>query len=241
MLQTTRGIVFQQIKYSESSLIVKVFTEELGLQSLIVKGVRSKKSKTKPALFQPLNLLNLVIDHKEGRSLQYIREISISRVYHTIPVDIVKRSILFFLSELLTRSIREETQDKTLFEWLFNALTWLDLSENPNLNFHLIFMIQLSRPLGFYPKKQNVDNDSIFDLREGLFTGSMPQHPDFIRGEPVRILNMLHASTFEDGDKIEMSNTERRQLLDTLIYYYRLHLPGFGEMKSAEVLKSVLG
>jgi DNA repair protein RecO (recombination protein O) len=240
MLQHTRGIVFQQFKYSESSLIVKIYTEHYGLQSYIVKGVRSKRSKIRPAFFQPLNLLDLVVYHKEGKSLNHISEVKIAFPFQSIPVDYTKRSMLFFLNELVYRSIREEIPNLSLFEWLFQAITWLELSDDNIVNYHLIFMLQLSRFLGFYPKKSTEKQTEFFDLQEGLFVNRMPDHPHFIKGKNVDLLEKLQESTFEMSSKIEMGNSARRLLLESLVSYYRLHLPGFGEMKSLEVLKSVM-
>lgn len=241
MLQSTRGIVFKQFKYSESSIIVKIYTEDFGLQSYIVKGVRSKRSKTKPALFQPLNLLDLVVYHKEGKTLNHVKEVKLSFPYQSIPIDITKRSLLFFLNELLFRSVKEETPNQSLFEWIFHSLTWLDLSDNNSVNYHLVFMLQLTRFLGFFPKKNSSEQFEFFDLQEGLFLSRQPEHPNYIKGKPVILLERLQDANFEMSGKIEINTNERRHLLESLIVYYRLHLPGFGEMKSPEVLKSVLG
>lgn len=240
MLQNTRGIVFQQFKYSESSIIAKIYTERYGLQSYIVKGVRGKRAKIKPALFQPLNLLEMVVYHKEGKSLNHIREVKIAFPFQSIPIDFTKRSMLFFLNELVFRSIREEIPNPALFEWLFQAITWLDLSDDNIVNYHLAFMIQLSRFLGFYPKKSIEEQTEFFDLQEGIFLKRMPDHPHFIKGKNVEFLEKLQESTFEISGKIGISNSDRRRLLESLVTYYRLHLPGFGEMKSLEVLKSVM-
>lgn len=241
MLHNTRGIIFQQIKYSDSSLIVKILTKDLGMLSFIVKGIHGKRSKSKPALFQPLNLVNLVLDFKEGKSLHFIREISIDYNYQTIHTDILKRSTFLFINELLSRSIREETPNDALFEWIHNALTWFDLSEKENLNFHLVFMIQLSRFLGFFPKQQPGIHADYFNLQEGEFTNTRPQHADYVSGEVTSDIIELQASTFESGDELSMTNKSRRIVMETLVFYYRLHLPGFGEMKSIEVLKTILG
>jgi DNA repair protein RecO (recombination protein O) len=240
MLQNTRGIVFQQFKYSESSLIVKIYTEHYGLQSYIVKGVRRNRAKIKPAFFQPLNLLDMVVYHREGKTLNHISEVKIAFPFHRIPVDFTKRSMLFFLNELVYRSIREEIPNPSLFEWLFQAITWLDLSEDNIVNYHLVFMVQLSRFLGFYPKKSIEKKTEFFDLREGQFLNRMPEHPHFIKGKNVELLEKLQGSTFETSGKLAIGNSERRLLLETLVNYYKLHLPGFGEMKSLEVLKSVM-
>ena len=241
MLSNTRGIVLKHYKYSESSIIAKIFTEEFGLQSYIIKGVRSKRSKARLALFQPLTLLDLVVDHRESKSLQHLRETGVAFPYQNIPDDVTKRSILMFLHEILFKSIREETPDKTLFNFLFNALTWLDLTDKKVINFHLLLMIQMSRFLGFYPKKIPGEKVTIFDLQEGQLTHSTPEHPNYLSGNVVQKVELILICTFEDIESIAITASERRELLDALVVYYRLHMPGFGEVKSVEVLKTILG
>lgn len=240
MLHKTKGIVFHYIQYSETSIIVRIFTEEFGLQSYIVKGIRSRQSKTKLALFQPLNLLDLVVYHRENKSINHIREVKVAFPYHSIPISMVKRSILMYLEELLIKAIKEESSNKPLFEWLYHSLTWLDLSEKNLLNFHLIFTLQLTRLLGFYPKKQPGQVGEFFDLREGHFTRNVPNHPEFIAGEMTGKLADLIGTTLENPANIQLGNSQRRQLLEVLITYYRLHIPTFGDMNSLKVLKEIL-
>jgi len=240
MLQTTRGIVFKYINYSETSIIVKIYTEEFGLQSFIIKGARGKRSKTRLALFQPLTLLELVVSFRENKTLQHIKEVKVAHAYQSLPVDIIKRSFLFFIDELLYRSIREEMPNKLLFKWLFDSLTWLDLATVEVTNFHLVFMVQLSRFLGFYPKKKAGGHLPFFDLREGQFTSSIPHHPDYTGGREAQLLDLLLETSFEKNNEPDISYSERKDLLEVLITYYQLHLPGFGEMKSVGILHDVL-
>ncbi|MEE4258837.1 MAG: DNA repair protein RecO, partial [Bacteroidales bacterium] len=129
MLYNTRGIVFQKFKYAESALIVKIYTEEFGMLSFIIRGLKSKKTTTKIAYFQPLSILDLVINRREGKELHQIKEIKVLHAYSDLVTDPIKQSLLFFLYEILIKTLKEETHDKPLFEWLFNALTWLDLTE----------------------------------------------------------------------------------------------------------------
>jgi DNA repair protein RecO (recombination protein O) len=241
MLNNTRGIVLQHFKYSESSIIAKIFTEEFGLQSYIVKGIRSKRSRARLALFQPLTLLDLVVYHKESKSLHHLKETSVAFAYQQIPGDVTRRSILLFLNEILFKSLREESPDKALFDWLFNTLTWLDLTDKKVMNFHLLFMIQLSRFLGFYPKRTLGEQPGVFDLQEGQLGKHKPEHPNFVSGIIVKRVEDLLNCPFEEIESLTITGEERRKLIDILVLYYRLHLPGFGEVKSVEVLKTIMG
>jgi len=240
VLKQSRGIVLSFVKYSESSIIAKIYTEEFGLQSYVAKGVRTKKSKTKIALFEPLTQVEIIAYHKENKSIHNLREIRINYAYQSIPFDPTKRAILFFLDELLIKTIKEESPAKEFFEWLSNALTWFDMNDDVPLNFHLAFMMQMTRFLGFYPKKEISKNFSYFDMENGEFSNSLPANPNYLSGEIIEFFKMLQESTFENASKIIINSSQRRKLLEALIVYYKLHFPGFGDVKSVEVLKAVL-
>jgi DNA repair protein RecO (recombination protein O) len=239
MIQSTRGIVLKYYPYSETSIIVKIFTENFGLQSFIIKGIGSKKSGSKLAIFQPLNLVEFAVNHNENKSIHYLKDPCLAYNYQTFSIDLNKRSILFFLAELLFKTIREESPDKPLFEWLFNTLTWFDLSEKNILNFHLIFMIQLCRFLGFSPKDKHRRENYFFDVLEGEFTDQQPSHPQYIGGNNAKQLFKLYSCSFENSDSVNINTADRRRLIDLLVSFYQLHMPGFGEMKSLEVLKVI--
>jgi DNA repair protein RecO (recombination protein O) len=239
MLHKTRGIVLHTVKYSETSLIVKVYTEAFGIQSYMVKGARSPKSKLRPILFQPLTLLELVAYHKERNTLQSIKEIRLAHPYQSMPFDIRKSSIALFLNEVVYRSVGEEESNPALFEFLWSSFLLLDAVEEPFMHFHLLFTIKLTKYLGFHPRNTRTDQHCFFNLSEGTF------QPLFIEGI---CLDRTMSNTwcrlpdwpFEKPAIPDLTAKERDDLLDALLLYYRFHLPGFSGFRSAEVLHSVL-
>ena len=239
MFVNTRGIVFQKINYSETSIIVKIYTEAFGVSSFMVRGVKSKRGAMKPAYFQPLTILDMVISHKENKNLHNIKEARVAYAYREVFSDPVKQSILFFLNEILLKTVREESPDKLLFEWLLNALTWLDLTDKSVVNYHLSFLFQLSRFLGFYPKISG-NKVAYFDLQEGTFRESVPVHPNYISGTHVAKLIELRNTTFEDSPGLQISNEDRRKMLHILVTYYQMHLPNIHEIKSLEILENIM-
>lgn len=243
MIVHSRGIVFKQVKYADTSLIVKIFTEELGIQSYIVKGVRSKKSRLKPSLFEPLNLLDMQVYNKPNQKLQHIKEARVAYAWQHIPFSIEKQSILLFLDEILYKAIREESPNKPLFQWIFHLLNWFDLEEEHFVNFHLYFLIQLSRFLGFYPKFDFFENREglIFNMQEGVFTKHVPHHPYFVEKETAQHLWLLLQSSLDTLKDLKITNPQRRQLLDMVMNYFQLHLPELGKIKSLEVLRMMTG
>lgn len=240
MIAKTPGIVFHQIKYSETSLIVKIYTRELGLQSYLIKGARSKKSKFSPALFQHLSLLEMVASHKEKSNLQHVREICSAHQYNSIPFDLVKSSITVFVNELLMKSIQEEEANPALFDFVFRSMQWLDLATKNYVNFHLVFAVQLSRFIGFYPRGIYSPATSFFDLEEGCFENKRPLHPNYLKEKNAELFSELTEHSIENMDALALTNENRNSLLNQLIQYYQLHLPNFGELKSLDVLRAVM-
>jgi DNA repair protein RecO (recombination protein O) len=237
MLHLTRGIVFHQVKYSETSIIVKIYTEQFGLQSYIIRGIRNKKSLIKPALLQHLTLVEMVVYHKEKKDIQHIKEIKIAYPFKSIPFDIRKSSVIIFLNEVLYHVIREQEPNRSLFEFLYNSIVTLDVTEKGVADFHLHFLMQLTKHVGFFPKNNFSEENSVFDLQEGVFTPSSTTSDISIpRPFSEYFARLIDARE----DMINISSLHRPILLGYLIRYYKVHIPGIKEIKSHHILQSVL-
>lgn len=236
-ISSTKAIVISSIKYSDSSLIVRLYTQQYGLVSYMLKGVlKSKRGKLKAAYFQPLTLLKVVCSHQEKRSLQSLREAQLTQLYQKIPIDIVKQSVVLFLSEVLSNSIKEEENNELLFEYLENSFLWLDSNENSS-NFHLLFLLNLTKFLGFYPDTSE-NHKNGFHLREGIFTNDL-HDKEIVTGDEIVQLKKLLGINFDAIDSVKFSKSQRQALLKMLIRYFELHLEGFKSPKSLGVLEAV--
>lgn len=240
MLRKTRGIVLHVTDYAETSLVVKIYTEDFGLQSYLINGVRKQKSKFKNNLFQPLNLVDLVAYHKEGQGLKRISEISVSPQFTSIPYDIVKSSVAIFLNEVIYRSIREEEKNKSLFDFLHNAIQILDLRTVDCSSFHLCFMIQFTRYLGFFPNGNYYEDQSIFNLQEGIFQLNTPPHPHFLNNHLSKYLYQLMQCSFENYHLAEINHSQKKELLNALVTYFELHHTHGTSLKSHHILHEVM-
>jgi DNA repair protein RecO (recombination protein O) len=240
MLHSTRGIVFHQIKYSETSVIAKIYTEQFGLQSYLIRGIRGKKAKIKPGLLQHLSLLEMEVNNKETKSLQHIKELKSAYSFASIPYDMIKSSILVFLNEVFVKAVKEEEANPELFNFLFNGIQVLDMTEELNSSFHLHFLIQLTRYLGFFPKNNFSEMNNVFDLTEGEFC-KITDLSEYFASLPFSgYIAELQNAQFEMNVNFSYPSTHRNELLEVIIRYYQLHIPGFGELKSHKVLKEVL-
>jgi DNA repair protein RecO (recombination protein O) len=237
MLHKTRGIIFNSSEYREASLVVQIYTELYGIQSYIINGVRKKHAKIHSNIFQPLTPVDLVVYHKERPGLQRISDIRPNPPLVNIPFDIFKSSMVLFLDEVLNKSIREEEANPALFEFLFSTILWLDGPQSPGSDFHLVFMLQLSRYLGFSPSLDYTPVKNIFDLRDGKFQSAYPGHPNFI--VPPLSGHFAALIKAEFPFSMNISTSERRLLISAMLEYFALHVEGFGNIKSHKVLEQV--
>lgn len=235
MLVKTKAIVLSALKYQEKSLIVKCFTQSEGLKSYFVPSAFSaKKSSQRIAYFQPLNILEIEANHKNKGSLEHFKEVKISVPYQTLNLEIVKSTIVIFLSEVLHHAIKEEEKNESLFTFLETALIWLD-THDEIANFHIILLLEITKFLGFYPDDSEVDLP-FFDIVEGHFT--LHQSMNCINMQETLLLKKLLELKFDSSQKF-FTASERQTLLKILLDYYVIHLVGFKKPKSLEVLKEV--
>lgn len=226
MLHKTKGIVISFVKYKETSIIVKIYTEAFGIQTYIENGVRSAKGKNKIALFQPLTFLDLVVYHDTKKEIHRISEIKCLYPYHTITVDIKKSSLAIFINEVLNNSLKEHSENTPLFNFLEDSLKYLDQNEEQIENFHLYFLINYCFYLGFGPESED---DVVNQLNE---------HAIPVNSEEKKLIKELIQQDF--GASLQISKALRIKVLELILLYYKIHVEGFGNLRSMGVLKEVL-
>lgn len=240
MLIKTRAVVLDVTPYSEASIILKAYTAEHGLQSFLVNGVRKQKARFAANLFQPLTLLEIVAYHRKSGGLHRVAEVNLSPPLVHIPYDTVKTTIALFLAELIYRSVREEERNPELFGFIDHSVQMLDLHPHTASRFHLVFALQLTRYLGFFPGGSYGAHAPFFDLLEGLFCESRPPHPYVLDPEAAARLFSLLQVDLDGVDGIALSAIERKSLLDAIILYYELHHTQGFSIRSHGVLSELM-
>jgi DNA repair protein RecO (recombination protein O) len=239
MLTKTQAIVLHSLKYGETRLIVDMFTRSQGRQSFIVSIPKSVKGKIKKQLFQPLTLLEIEYDLRPKLQLQKLSDVRLASPFSSIPFDPNKLSISLFIAEFLYYALRSEQRNEPLFDYIVNSIQWLDAQTNRFANFHLVFLMRLSRFLGFYPNLDHYQAGDYFDLRESVFLPVQPVHRDFLHPQEAEKIQLMMRMDFPTMHLFRMSHQERNRLLEVSLIYYRLHLPDFPELKSVSVLQEL--
>lgn len=239
MLIKTRGIIFKNLKYGESSLIQDIYTEEYGLKSYIISGVRNKKKGNKSGLLQVMGLVDIVAYNKESKSLNRIKEVKADYLYRSIPFDVVRSSIGMFMIEISRRSIRENERNDILFHFLRDSFLYLDQCEGSMALLPILFLIKLSKELGFTPSQNYSEDEPIFDLMEGGFTTGQTHSKYLLSQEGSQYFYSLLFEDYGISNSFNVPKAMRIYILDQLIIFYRLHIENFGEIKSLGIIKEL--
>jgi len=237
MLHKTAGIALKTTHYADNSIVVHIFTEVFGMQSYLINGARKLKARISANLFQPLHLLDLVVYYKDTAGLQRIKEARQYPVLKEIPLDITKGSIAIFLNEILYKVLRHQSPDPFLFNFIQQSAIWLDETEQGLANFHLVFLIKLSRFLGFLPLQQPNRKLPYFNLQEGVFSNSLPPHSYVLQDPHTTIFLQLLQTDFKGSQDIRMSKEDRKYLLEKVLEFYKLHTENFGQVNSLYILE----
>ncbi len=239
MLSSTKAIVLNSLKFQDERIIVNLLTEDYGRISSIIKISSSAKAKLKRQYFQPLFLLEIILDYRQASNFQKIKEAKLLTPLSSIPFDPYKLSISLFISEFLNCATRREQADDVLFSYIKNSILYLDGLREGFSNFHLVFMMRLTKFLGFYPNIDNFIKGDWFDLRSSCFTHEVPLHDDYLPPEEAEKISLILRMDFPTMHLYRISQRERLRLIDLIISYYRLHVNGFLELKSLKVMKEL--
>jgi DNA repair protein RecO (recombination protein O) len=239
MLEKTKGIVLNQIKYTDSGIIARLYTRKFGRQSFMIKGMRKRKSGKHNILFQPMFILDLEMYYKASRDLQTLKEFSVSYTPYEIYSNFRKSCVAMFLGEVLTSVLREESPHEEMFDYIEESIIYFDKCTEGYANFHISFLASLSSYLGFEPSPRSDPDNIFFDMSNGDFVPIPPVHGNYAKEEVSDILAAFFSSSYNTGNSISLTGALRNEVLDTLVRYYALHLPGLKKINSLEVLKEV--
>lgn len=239
MLIKTQGIILRSVNYGETSLILDIYTENRGRVSCIIGSVRSAKAKTKQSVLSIGALVDMVIYYKPKQQLCRIKEVKPAFVYQSIPFQVIKGTVALFMTELISKTVKEEEENSILFDFIINSFIALDESPKATL-FPVVFSILLLPYLGFQPGNEWSENCPFFDIRESVFVSKEP-HSLYWNKDISQLFQYLLKIDIANLENIQLAPTDRRQLLDGTLKYYQYHIDNFQGLNSHLILREVLG
>ena len=235
----SHGLVLHTIRYSDSQLIVSIFTEAAGTVPFLVRAARGSKNGPKASVWQQLSQVDVAWEPRLRTNLQKPRELTLWKPWHSLPFDPAKTAMALFLGEFLYRALHNEQENVALFQYLTNALQWLDESEGGYANFHLVVLLHLTRFLGFTPSTDEWTEGCYFDMQAATFTPQQPSHPHFLAPAEAALLPKFLRMDLRSMRPVGLNGERRNRILQLITEFYRLHIPEFPELHSLEVLAEV--
>ncbi len=232
------GIVLSALKYGESSLIVTLYTNELGRLPVIVSVSSSSKKAIQP-LLTPLSVVEAQVSDTKKSAMKRLTDFRLEYVFRSVPFDMMKRSVAIFLADLFFHASQDSVPDESVFLFMRQSVEALDQDVSGVENFHLLIMFNLARLLGFAPDTGD-DHNPYFDMVDGSFKPHHPLHSNILVGEQLELWKLLCRTNIDSLADLSLSADQRQILLDILEKYYSYHLPQFKPLKSRKVLKDVL-
>ena len=227
MKHKTKGIVFNFVKFRESSVIARIYTSQFGLKNYIINNVRSSKPRYPVSYFQPMTLLDMVVYNKNHADINRIAEIKCWHPYKSIPYNVIKSSVALFMTEILYKTLREEEANPELYEFIEESLLFYDIMEGNYMNFHLQFLFKYARYQGIESLKIT---DMIHEIESNNYLVSLPKS-DF------RKIDQLIEAPYNSNNTL--SNQLRRKLLTMIVLFYQIHFEHLKELKSFKVLMEI--
>lgn len=231
--------MLRTIRFNDAFNVVDVYTAQRGKLSYLVPVTVRPKAKVKRLLFQPLSFVEFESDYRAKSNLHYVREAKCSYPFKSIPYEPYKSAIALFLTEFLSGVLREEMADEALFGYLSHSITWLDVARENYTNFHLVFLMRLTRFVGIYPNVENYHEGDYFDLLGGCFSSAIPDHSAFLGPQESAHIAALMRMNYENMYLFTFTREQRRRCVEVMNDYYRLHIPSFPKLKSPEVLQQL--
>ncbi|MBN2893231.1 MAG: DNA repair protein RecO [Bacteroidales bacterium] len=238
MLRKTEGIVLRFQKIADNRRIVNIFTRSSGKKAFVVYN-SSKSKNNKINLFQPFFILNLEFNEKENSDFAALKEVNLAYPFQTIPYQVEKSSIVFFLTEIVGKIIEGNFVDERFFDFLKNSILLLD-NHTKTANFHLSFLAAMSIYIGIMPDSNYSSFNKYFDLREGVFSSQF--NNQFSMDEfTSRKFNEILEAGMQNFDEVKLVQAVRKMLLQKILDFYSFHFNNVQNLKSLEVLQEMYG
>ena len=241
MLTQTKAIILTRKIYHENQLIVVAYTLQYGRVTYMLYGAHSKRSNHMAAT-QPLQIVDIVADHRPNRDMQVLRSIASAQPLPGIVANPLKNTTALFLAEFLSHALRTNQEDASLFFFLQGSIEWLNLAPRESVaNFHIAFMVRLSVFLGFMPNMgpTNEPHGAFFDLRQSEYVSHGARSGEVLPPGEQHFLRQLLRINYRNMHLFHFTRSERATLIGNIIKYYTHHIQGFGELKTLDVLHAM--
>ena len=247
MIVSTDAIVLRTVNYSETSIIVTLFSKESGKIALMAKGARKPKSPFSAQL-EPMNILNINYFHKNERNIQLLKNSSFIENSMTIRENFDSLNYGLTIVEILDKLFHENDTDPIIFRLSIKTLSSLKSSQ---INYNIVFsffLLQLSVRLGFMPELNKCCNCSKylkmakFDEHKGELMCKKCVHGGEINFSvgTIDLLKALLKTHIDSLHTLKYDDKILKEIDSFLDYYSKFHLEGISKVKSLKMLRKLI-
>lgn len=239
MMTCSKAIVLNTTKYGDTRIFVNTYSREHGMVTLSCSVAKGKRGNGRKNCFQPLNMIEAEFEMKPHSDIFPLKDVRIYCPAPGIAFDAYKLSISLFLAEFLRAALRNEQKNGTLYDYITQSIEWLDAAKEGFSNFHIVFMMKLTRFIGFYPNISSYSPGSRFCLRSGAFSTQQEGSGEMLGTAESEFLTVLDRLSFSSMHLLKLNRQQRNRCTEMILEYYRCHLPLFPELKSFDILKEL--
>ena len=214
-VETIGLILLGYTRLGDGKLVAHTLSREYGRRGFIA---RPGKGGGRMSLFLPLNLLEAEIVPSSKSSLWTARKISARHPLIGIRNNLHKNTMTLFMSETLTRVLRDGVMEDGLYEWLERSILTLDALEGDFSNYHIRFLLDLCGALGFRPSPSDM----------------LP----FSTARTDAMVRFLESS-FTESMMIPLSGPERNAISEDFVRYLGFHTDTDINIRSLKVLREL--
>ena len=209
-------IILNHTKFGENSIVLHTLSSEYGRRGFLVKV----SPRTAMALFLPLNILEAEVTENPKSSLWYARNFVSVNPLNGIRGNIHKNTMTLFMSEVLYRVVKDQTNEDGLADWLKAQILTLDALQSDFANFHLLFLLNLCAALGFDPDPAGL---APFVDKNLLAVEALVRQP------------------FAEALLLPLSGADRNAIAESILKYIEYHTESAVNVRSLAVLREIYG
>ena len=236
MIISTPGIVMHATKYGDTSLVVKIFTQQQGNQSFIIKNAFRKNNRFSASYFTPLAMMDISYDDHSKSSLKYLKDIAPRHPANPLYYDPAKSSILLFYKEILYKLLMDAGEDQTLFGFLQEEISLVHGAKENFAELPIRFLLRLSTVMGYAPEDNFTNENSYFSLQECRFQHYYIEDAGFLTAQQSLYLHQL----LSQEEPIPVTRGVRNALLKSMVAYFQMHNEHIRKIDSLEILSTIL-
>lgn len=238
-LEKIEGIVIDVIRHNDRNNVVTLFCRNHGRISFISPVGSGKTARLRNARLMTMSVIETEVNFRSSRSLQLLGAFNSSRVWRSLYFDPVKSAMVMFMSEFLHRYLRDSSAEPLLWEYVVGSLERLDATRGSIANFHLAFLIGMLHFAGIMPDMSGYEAGDYFDMLAGESVADRPLHRNFLTAGDTMELPKLLKMNFRNQHLFRLTAQQRREVMEGLLRYFSIHLPGLGSLRSPMILAEV--